>query len=57
MKRLYLNAEYFRQVAWFIEGLMRFSSNKDEVRDTNSDNRDDLMSEVLSKAWITGWPD
>ena len=49
MKRLYLNAEYFRQVVWFIEGLMRFSSNKDEVRDTNSDNRDDLMPEVLSK--------
>lgn len=28
---------------------MRFSSNKDEVRDTNSDYRDNLMSEVLSK--------
>ena len=49
MKRLYLNGEYFRQVASFIEGLMRFSSNKDEVRDTNSDYRDDLMPEILSK--------
>ncbi|MBT8118460.1 MAG: hypothetical protein KJN89_01980 [Gammaproteobacteria bacterium] len=28
---------------------MRFSSNKDEVRDTNSDNRDDSMPVVLSK--------
>ena len=33
-------------MAWFIGGLMRFSSNKDEVRDTN---RDDLLPEVLSK--------
>lgn len=46
MKRLYLCGEYFRQVAWLIGGLMRFSSNKDEVRDTNSD---DLMPEALSK--------
>ena len=28
---------------------MRFSSSKDKVRDTNSDNRDDLMPEVHSK--------
>ncbi len=28
---------------------MYFSSNKDEARDTNSDNRDDLMSRALSK--------
>jgi len=32
-----------------IGSLMHFSPNKDEVRDTNSDNRDELMSEALSK--------
>ena len=32
-----------------IGSLMRFSWNKDQVRDESSDNRDDLMPEVLSK--------
>ena len=32
-----------------IGSLSRFSSNNDEVRDTNSDNSDDLMPKALSK--------